>query len=208
MFVVRPLIYPMDPHVRRHGPLGYVDAKHFKPWLRDEFRFRCVYCLVRERWHPDGDNGFGVEHLRPKAMDPSRIVDYENLVYACCRCNAAKQDLEGILNPVSDPFGSHLLVSDDGVIHGLSDAGNELIKVCQLDRARLTEFRRGIFQILHLIQSNPLPERRALLTRVFGFPVNLPRLSTLRPPRGNLRPFGVESSWYEVASRGELPEVY
>jgi hypothetical protein len=35
--------YPDVPHTWRHGPRGYVDDEHYKPWLRDEFIFRCVY---------------------------------------------------------------------------------------------------------------------------------------------------------------------
>jgi hypothetical protein len=42
--------YPPGPHVRRHGPRGYADLESFRPWLRDEFDFRCVYCLLREQW--------------------------------------------------------------------------------------------------------------------------------------------------------------
>ena len=44
-----PFEYPSSPHRRRHGPLGYADYASFRPWLRDEFSFRCVYCLLRER---------------------------------------------------------------------------------------------------------------------------------------------------------------
>ena len=47
-------VYPVERHVRRHGPLGYSDYQSFKPWLRDEFRFRCCYCLWRETWCADG----------------------------------------------------------------------------------------------------------------------------------------------------------
>lgn len=54
MPVPQPFVYLSDRHFRRHGPRGYADLRHFKPWLRDEFQFRCVYCLIRERWHPDG----------------------------------------------------------------------------------------------------------------------------------------------------------
>ena len=43
-----PFVYPASPHVRRHGPMGYADHASFRPWLRDEFAFRCVYCLRRE----------------------------------------------------------------------------------------------------------------------------------------------------------------
>ena len=42
--------YPSEPDVRRHGPQGYADAASYRPWLRDEFAFRCVYCLFREQW--------------------------------------------------------------------------------------------------------------------------------------------------------------
>ena len=43
-------VYPEVPHSRRHGPKGYADCYQYHPWLRDEFSFRCVYCLSRERW--------------------------------------------------------------------------------------------------------------------------------------------------------------
>ena len=154
MPVSPPFAYSAERHLRRHGPRGYADSQHFKPWLRDEFQFRCVYCLIRERWHPDGDGGFSVEHLRPRSRSPELAAEYDNLFYACCRCNAAKQDLEGILNPATEPLANHLLVSSDGAIQGLTEAGVELIKVCQLDRARLVEFRRSIFQLWQMIEAS------------------------------------------------------
>lgn len=123
MTLRQPFSYPTERHVRRHGPRGYLDSQHFKPWLRDEFQFHCVYCLVRERWHPDGDGGFSVEHLRPRSRSPELVADYDNLLYACCRCNAAKQDLEGVLNPATEPLANHLLVSSTGTIVGLTEAG-------------------------------------------------------------------------------------
>ena len=39
--------YPLSPHQRKHGPQGYKSYRSYKPWLRDEFTFKCVYCLVR-----------------------------------------------------------------------------------------------------------------------------------------------------------------
>ena len=45
-----PFSYPAAAHVRRHGPQGYADYPSYLPWLRDEFSFRCVYCLLREQW--------------------------------------------------------------------------------------------------------------------------------------------------------------
>jgi hypothetical protein len=79
--------YPHAVHVRRHGPIGYLDYADYKPWLRDEFHFRCVYCLCRERWFPDGDEAFSVDHLQPQSAVPGLVCDYDNLVYACCHWN-------------------------------------------------------------------------------------------------------------------------
>ena len=49
-----PFTYPVTPHVRRHGPSGYANHAEFRQWLRDEFAFSCVYCLLREVWVPGG----------------------------------------------------------------------------------------------------------------------------------------------------------
>ena len=74
--------YPTLPHQRRHGPQGYDDASTYRPWLRDEFTFRCVYCLLREQWgRVTGE--FDVEHFRPQVNSPELGVTYDNLLYAC-----------------------------------------------------------------------------------------------------------------------------
>src|SRR6266568_2747876 len=87
------LRYPQLPHERRHGPAGYAEFISFKPWLRDEFAFRCVYCLVRERWNPSGAAGFGIDHILSQSVRPDLIGVYTNVVYACLECNAWKRDV-------------------------------------------------------------------------------------------------------------------
>ena len=42
--------YPDQRNEQRHGPSGYASYEPCRPWLRDEFDFRCVYCLKRETW--------------------------------------------------------------------------------------------------------------------------------------------------------------
>ena len=73
--------YPTKPHQRRHGPTGYGDYESYRPWLRDEFLFRCVYCLNREKWYSD-DVAFNIDHFLPVAVAPDMECDYstENLV--------------------------------------------------------------------------------------------------------------------------------
>lgn len=206
--LIRPFQYPARALVRRHGPLGYSDPQRYKPWLRDEFCFRCVYCLCRERWCPDGDDAFSVEHFRPRVSAPGEICDYDNLLYSCCRCNAAKRDLTDLLDPAKVSLAEHLEIAEDGTIHSLSEEGKVLIKVCQLDRANLTAFRRGIYEILRALNDLSDDVRGQILRRYFGFPANLPRLSIFRPPNGNFRPQGIETSFYERRRRRELAEYF
>ena len=74
---MNPFRYPPLPHVRRHGPRGYSDYPSYKDWLRDEFCFRCVYCLDRERWYPSGHRAFGVDHIVAQAEAPRTVTNYE-----------------------------------------------------------------------------------------------------------------------------------
>src|SRR5262249_9451801 len=138
-----------EPHQRRHGPAGYKNYQDFKPWLRDEFAFHCVYCLERERWYPDGAASFSVDHLDPQSAAPARIGDYDNLAYACTRCNTARQD-EPVLDPTQVAFGAHLRFSADGAIHALSPEGQDLIDLLHLDSAGALRVRRKVLRILAL----------------------------------------------------------
>ena len=98
-----PFAYPAESHKRRHGPQGYAHYGQYKPWLRDEFTFRCVYCLERETWYPNRISGFSTEHFVPKAIDPTLEMDYANLLYACTRCNSCKQAAMLLLDPTKAP---------------------------------------------------------------------------------------------------------
>lgn len=200
--------YPSVPHERRHGPRGYRHYEAYKPWLRDEFSFRCVYCLCRERWFPDGDDHFGVDHFHPVSLAPERRTDYENLIYACCQCNAAKQDCDWLLDPCNAALATHLQVLEDGTICALTAEGRAWIQVCRLDRPKLTSFRKGLLALLRELGHRESAQTASLLRHCLGFPDNLPRLSILRPPGGNVRPDGIARSALELQERDELPETY
>ena len=74
-----PFAYPLSPLIRRHGPGGYSNWEEYREWLRDEFEFRCVYCLRRERWIGRSAM-FAIDHIVSRASggDP---LDYRNLAY-------------------------------------------------------------------------------------------------------------------------------
>ena len=127
-----PFAYPHAVHDRRHGPAGYANYQAYKPWLRGEFTFRCIYCLSREAWYPDRQSSFSVDHTIPQVSAPDRVYDYANMVYACKACNSAKQDII-VLDPTTSPLGQHLQIGDDGSIHGLTVEGLNLIDRLGLD---------------------------------------------------------------------------
>jgi hypothetical protein len=200
--------YPRQVHVRRHGPVGYANYQSYKPWLRDEFEFRCVYCLWRERWHSVGEDAFSVEHLESRAAAPARICDYDNLVYACCRCNSVKTDAHCVLDPCRQAYGLHLEIHADGAIGALTAEGSELIEICQLARPRITDARRRLLDLLRTLQEARTPRANALLKQYLSYPDNLPILSQHRPPGGNNRPDGIIQSCQVRKHRGELLAVY
>lgn len=174
-----PFIYADTPHLRKHGPSGYERYQSYKDWLRDEFTFRCVYCLERERWYPNGHAGFGVDHVKPKGQTEyvHLICHYPNLVYACNRCNTAKKETI-LIDPGEIAFAAHLRIDDEGEITGQTVEGLRIINILGLDLRLPTNERKTKLRILELYRRYPNDaEVRALYFGAFGFPEDLPDLS-------------------------------
>ena len=136
-----PFDYPEDRHVRKHGPSGYENYASYKPWLRDEFGFRCVYCLFRERWKsPIGHAAFAVEHFHPKSRNPALSDAYDNLFYACNVCNFFKGDLFVPPSPSAEPYGRLLRVMIDGRIVPISPGSSRARIIIEVFRLNSPEF--------------------------------------------------------------------
>ena len=186
-----PFAFPAVPHARRHGPRGYRDYRDYKPWLRDEFAFRCAYCLQRESFYPDGSASFSVEHLVPVALRPDLTLVYENLFYACVRCNSFKRDEPLPLDPTRDAMADHLKVEKSGRVSFLSPTGRGFVRLLGLNRPTAMAGRRARHLLIEAARANPDdPSIRELLSHTFGYPADLPDLSVLRPPRRQLPPRG------------------
>ncbi len=194
--------YPKRPHRRKHGPAGYKDYESYRPWLRDEFCFRCVFCLRREQWSLVVGN-WDIDHFQPQSQAPEKALDYENLLYVCRTCNGNKSD-----NLVADPcdvaIGDLVRVDADGVITSLNEEGELLIQILRLNNADYTSFRRRMLRILAAVEQQE-PETYAAL---MGYPDELPNLGQLKPPEGNSRPESVADSCWIRRENGELPEIY
>ncbi len=194
--------YPTLPHARRHGPAGYKDYSSYHDWLRDEFTFRCVYCLHREQWDSRGGT-FQVEHFVPTSVDPDGECEYSNLLYACATCNETKQAVLGLPSPCQVAFNDCLRVMADGHIDALNSDGEKLKQVLRLDSQKNVRNRYRWMRALEALKA----KAPGLYQEYMAFPADLPDLRTKRVPE-NTRPDGAESCYFVLRERGELPETY
>jgi hypothetical protein len=203
-----PFMYPSEPHVRKHAPAGYKDYQEYKPWLRDEFEFRCVYCRQREMWSRDRHAGFSVDHVVPQSEDNALVCSYTNLLYACLRCNSFRQAVR-VLDPTREGIGRHLRVDADGTITGLTDDGRFLIELLHLNAGPVVSERLRILRLLRFRQRYPEDKDLEADFRVaFGYPEDLPDLRALKPPAGNALDANRFQCFHARRERGDLPGIY
>ena len=196
--------YPTERHHRRHGPTGYTNYESYRPWLRDEFMFRCVYCLHRERWNA-GDTTFNIDHFIPVSAEPGLICEYTNLLYACSRCNRAKTNIVGIPDPCQVAFGECLEIRETGNVDALNPLGHKICDALALNSTKRVDARhRWIRTLEYLREENP-----ALFTEYMGFPSDV---DDLRPPKlqppENTFPTSVDDCFFVQREQGRLAETY
>jgi hypothetical protein len=196
--------YPTAPHDRRHGPEGYANYESYRDWLRDEFTFRCVYCLQREQWY-DRAATFNVEHFIPVDVDPDGNCEYMNLLYACATCNNAKRNVLGVPDPCAVAFHECIRVRDNGEIEALNPHGEKLREALRLNSDGNVRHRSRWMRVMVALQATH-PE---LYQEYMGFPADLP---DLRPPKRraprNTKPDGATNCYFALRERGELPAGY
>jgi len=193
--------YPAAKAERRHGPSGYSSYKSYRPWLRDEFLFRCAYCLKREMWGQITSE-FELDHFQPQSISPDLRFDYLNLVYSCRRCNAIKLD-QSIDDPLLLLTQEHAVILPDGSLKAESVATIRLIQQLDLNSPTLIRWRQMWIRIVQLAAERD-PK---LYLQLVGFPDALPNLRRLKPPN-NSRPEGVDESCHAKRLQGSLPMIY
>ena len=196
-----PFQYPEHPHCRKHGP-EYTDPADYTDWLRDEFDFRCVYCMSRESWSRPRAV-WAVEHLIPRKERPDLATEYTNLVLACAQCNSHKSSYADMPDPCKQAYGKLVSVSADGTITHHSREGLRLIRIASLDDADATEWRRKEIATTRNHKANDPAE---YLKRM-AFPTDLPDLANRRV-KNNSKPQGAKQCRFEQNKQGTLPPTY
>jgi hypothetical protein len=198
---IQPYAYPARPHRRRHGPAGYSAFDSYRPWVEDEFYFRCIYCLNRKVWSPT--NIWSIDHLVPQDEAPELECEYDNLVFACQFCNQQKK-ASRVPDPCQVAYGKCLRVESDGKVTALNKQGTRLVEIIRLNHPRFIQERLKTMRVLQILAQHAPDEFQNLM----GFPADLPDLSALKPPSGNRRVEGLSESCLARKNRGDLPKIY
>jgi uncharacterized protein (TIGR02646 family) len=125
--------------------------QEYKPYLRQDFHYVCVYCRVHEN-ELGGPRIFTVEHYRPKDHFPYLLTDYTNLLYACAVCNSFKREdwhdgdpltcEKGYLDPCQHDYDMYFSYTAEHKIEGRISCARYMIKRLRLNRRQLIKLRR------------------------------------------------------------------
>jgi uncharacterized protein (TIGR02646 family) len=139
--------------------------------LRESSYGKCMYCESSISHIDHGD----VEHIKPKSKFPAETYNWDNLGYACSKCNREyKNDYYDtkLINPFEEDPEDYL-IAIGGILHAKNgnDRGRITITVIQLNRADLLQRRMEAliaFQnlILRFNATTNLIEKDALKTLI------------------------------------------
>ncbi len=190
-------------------PKTYADYTQYHPLLRQDFQYRCAYCL-RHKFFLGGEAGCCIDHRHPvhgPYARPDLLTDYTNLYWCCRECNEYKADAWQspdvyardfrFLDPCrpEDDHDLHLRVRPDGSLEILTNLGRYTCDTLRLWRAQLRHYRaemlrcqQEVEQIRALLAQKVVSaEQRAILDALL-----IELLKWLEPPvfdrpRGNER---------------------
>lgn len=174
----------------------YQSYSSYKDHLRDEFDFRCGYCLSREIWQDA--LSFAIDHWLPQDARPELKADYDNLIYSCAPCNNFKRALLLELKPLEDNLDDHIAFDEEGVAVGRTEKGTELVRILRLNDDERLGFRQFVLETWKLAEQKK-PEL------VLGFPSQerLPDLSQKRPYDS-----ATENCYFKMSENGSLPKIF
>lgn len=200
----------LAPNDRRHGPSGYSEYSSYKPWLRDEYDFRCVYCLAREAWDLNATSaasGFGVDHMRSQHDAPDEVTNYDNLCYCCNECNRQKGAKSLPERLIKEPLATHLRFNEDGSVEALTKEGAWLRDCVFLAHPEAVQRRQLILDLRSAAMADLAAGHDSPKARMFQYPSELENLATRNPPK-NSRMAGLEDSAWARRERGELSRFF
>lgn len=168
--------YPSSRHTRTESPPHYRDYSAYKPFLRKEFEYHCVYCRMPDTYLQQVDY-FSVDHYRPKSIYGTLTNVYSNLYYCCKKCNDRKKSVwrknarEFVPNPCDHWMTQHLRYEAERVVTH-SPAGKftvELLQLNHLDRIKGRNCMLSHFELANREIDRLLKLRKAFRKMRFWF---------------------------------------
>ena len=165
----------------------------YRRWLRQDFEFRCAYCLRHEFFFGGGEAG-EIDHFCPRYLFPDRVNEYGNLYWSCRKCNAVKggkwpseaQMGRGLrfLDPCVEDHEDHWQTQADGGLTALTPVGRYTIRQIRLDRPTLIQFRQFLFGLQARVREIEAARRETSLSPVLraGLTAELDAAATLLHP--------------------------
>jgi hypothetical protein len=133
----------------RANPPTFTRYSQYKPYVREDFRFCCAYCVSHEA-HVGELWAMTLDHFKPKKRFRDLAVTYRNLYYACCRCNTYKGDTwpsaadlragRRFVDACLEHHTDHIAYVDGKAV-GLTSAGGYSIEHLRLNRRPLVDRR-------------------------------------------------------------------
>lgn len=119
---------------------------HLKNALLNISHEKCSYCECRLNIE---SNDATIDHIIPKSADGDRVLEWENLIISCLRCNRQKNAFEErIINPCIDNPQEHLyFVPSRYMINGKRNSPLGILTVETLDLNNIERIRRQRFTI-------------------------------------------------------------
>jgi hypothetical protein len=135
----------------RPAPVVQGGYQAYRPYVRQDFRASCAYCLLHELWAAGPEN-FELDHFFPRVRFPERVNDFYNLYYSCHPCNHIKHDkwpstaLQaagiGFIDLCQDEFDQHFEEREDGTWKPLNRSAAFTLEMLRLNRDQLVEMRQ------------------------------------------------------------------
>lgn len=119
------------------------NKKEIKNTLFASSNNKCAYCECKLQ---KADSYCEVEHFYPKSIYPNKVIDWDNLLPSCKRCNISKSDhdtgKEKIINPYEDLPKEHLCIQVCRLYpKNESQVGRSTIDILNLNDLRLCKPR-------------------------------------------------------------------
>jgi uncharacterized protein (TIGR02646 family) len=161
----KPLFFP---RLRRRSKYSrQMKYNQYRAEIREDCRFRCVYCDTHEA--ELRDERMELDHFRPKSLFRHLEVVPENLVLSCPVCNRKKDDdwpaygkpndpcidgKSGYIDPFAEDRSEYFDILNDGSLKPIKHPAEYMIRTLFLNRPNAKSIRRKrrlIYQYMYEI---------------------------------------------------------